>query len=425
MTTIIIGEKYGFDFDGVIHKSTGIPDVRGYPETHHLNIQKNINISIIKRMNDIILGKGLIEIISSSGSQDGIFDLLKCINDIGRTDSRFEHINLDYFVTLLNKEDVFQKDGKGEYTGKLIETPHTEITDKILKYNESISINTKARQANKDKFVFESDVIEYYDDSSPVLLDIIWKFSRKREEGIPRKSIKLFNVVNSLDTYYPINPKNYLNDINLCFFKSCIKLLSNETININNGNKYNELLNINKKGELETDPRSLKLLNSDPKISETLKLYINIAINDFQDPCLRYIYYHIESCFRSILRELKNDKQKIIVYRSNIDNSSNDHIIKIEQWSANSTLILKNLITTEINKLNSKFPSRIIGTSDLGKFFNKITLDNLKNYILLRGKHLYDYNNSIYKFDDKAPVCVFDIITHNVKINDLRCVFGK
>lgn len=425
MTTIIRGEKYGFDFDGVIHKSTGIPDVRGYPETHHLNIQKNINISIIKRMNEIMWDRGLIEIISSSGSQDGIFDLLKCINDIIKKDSTFDMINLDFFNTYLNKEDVFQKDGKGEYNGKLIDTHNINITNGVLKYNDFILINTKARATNKDIFVFESDVIEYYDDSSPVLLDIIWKCDRKIKEGIKRKPLLLYNVVSSLDKYYPINPNNFLNDINLCFLKSCIKLLCNETISINNGKGYNESLNINKKGILETDPRKLILLNADPKISETLRSYINIAMNDFQDPCLRYICYYINSRFKSILAELQNDKNKVIVYISTIENSIDNHEIPIVNWSANSATIIKNLIITEINKLNKGYPGRIIGTINLVNFFPKIPANNLKNYILLAGKDLNDYNKSIYKLSDMAPVCLFDIITHNLEIKDLRHVFEK
>jgi hypothetical protein len=414
MTTIIKKEKYGFDFDGVMHKSVGIPSIHGYPATHS-KIQENPNLSIIRKMDELMNKWPIIEIISSSGAQDGIYDFL-----IHIFSSRFEGICKDYFMSEIGveKKDLFQKNSLGEYTGELIKTPHKDITNGILRYNEYININTNARLKDKSDTVFDSDVIEFYDDSNIVLLNIIWKFEKESKAG-NKKSIKLFNVVNSLDTYYEINMKNYLDDINNCFLKSCVKLLCDESSVINddyvNDIKCNNL-----------DIRLSSLQNADPEITKTLKLYINIAMNDFTEPSLRYIYYHIQTDRFKILDTLLNSNpKKKIVYPTTIENDPNNHTLTGIWKSDNSRIIINNLIIMEIKKLEKKYNINASNPRVIGELHDETNTNFCKKTNTNGNIHYLCSSREFLWKNKKHPEHnqIFDIVTSYTDTNNLQYIF--
>lgn len=415
MTTIIRGAKYGFDFDGVLHKSVGIPSIHGYPATHS-KIQENPNLSIIKKMDELITKGAIIEIISSSSAQDGIYDFLKYIFY-----SRFEGICNDFFMNEIGvkKKDLFYKDSLDKYTGELIKTPHPQITNGILRYNEFIDINTNARQKDKSDTVFDSDVVEFYDDSSIVLLNIIWKFEKESKAG-NKKSIKLFNVINSLDTYYEINMKNYLDDINKCFLKSCVKLLCDES-NVINDDYVNDI----KCNDL--DIRMSSLQNADPEITKTLKLYINIAMNDFIEPSLRYIYYHIQTDrFRILDILLNSNPRKKIVYPTTIENDPNNHTLTGIWISDNSKIIINNLIIMEIKKLEKKYNTDPSNPRVIGELHDKTIITNFCKKTNPNGNIHYLCSSREFIWNNKKKPehnQIFDIVTSYTDTNNLQYIF--
>ena len=166
-------KKYGFDFDGVLHKSVGITNLSGLRSGKSGKLIPNQKI--ITKIKDLISLKQKIEIISSRGDQEGICFFL---------------------------DEEFTK---------------TEIN--------SITINKKAANNEKTDTVINSGIIEFYDDSVNVLKEIIWALEDK-----PTIKIKLFLVRPELDDFIQINTIKELDSelIKLNIRSLCDKSIKNE-----------------------------------------------------------------------------------------------------------------------------------------------------------------------------------------------------
>ena len=192
--SVVKNKKYGFDFDGVIHKSVGITNLSGVRSG-----KKEALISnqiIIDKIKALITSNNEIEIISSRKNQDEISKFLK--------------------ITFTS----------------------TEIN--------SITINKEAACKDKTDVVINSDIVEFYDDSVNVLKEIIWALEDK-----PTIKIKLFLVRPELNDFIQIftikELENELLKLNIRLL--CDKSITNEidtnynilkkNINILINNKFN------------------------------------------------------------------------------------------------------------------------------------------------------------------------------------------
>lgn len=390
MSKVISGEKYGFDFDGVLHKSVGIPTIHGFPETHPNKIFESPNIFIIQRINEIIESGGKIEIISSTSNQKGIFEFLEKISS---GEINIPGINKINFNPRRPITGLFKDDGDLAIKSEEDIKSKKYNEDYNIDYNDNIKINTNTRRNDKTDIVYNSQVIEYYDDSTIVLLKIIWKIMNELDKGKFR-SIILFNVIHVLDKYIFIDQNNFIESLNMAFTKWNIKLLSDEMNYINAGGKH--IPQIDKKGNKIINPRALILKNADDIIINELKLHINISIIDIKDKYIKYIYYHIKiDTFAVKIRTLLKDEDAILIYFSFYKNNPNYHMLSVNGWSVSGKSIISNLIADEIKKLAETHIDRVLGITTSNREFKKT---DGKKYYYLHGTdiNLYDYEHKEY-----------------------------
>ena len=142
-------KKYGFDFDGVIHKSVTIPDLNGQRHPNSTILVKNDQI--FSKIEEYLTAGHSIEIISSRWDQSII-------------------------------------------------KPYLLQNSIICNSNETrITVNMKAKGALKHEIVAPSGFIEFYDDSVNVLTDIMLEL---RKRGIT--TMKLFLVRPELNDFIEV-----------------------------------------------------------------------------------------------------------------------------------------------------------------------------------------------------------------------------
>jgi hypothetical protein len=188
---------YGFDFDGVIHTSIGIPELNG--QRHCISTIDNLkpNLKIINYIKELIKKDNYIEIISSRKNQDEI-------------------------VTFL--ERTFNSNERSR-----------------------IEVIRDAALIKKTDTVIVRGVDEFYDDSVNVLKDIIWRLNIKDHR------LKLFLVRPELDDFIEVSTiKELENEL----LKLNIRLLNEMSIK----NEINENYLILKKNINISinDPQNLK-----------------------------------------------------------------------------------------------------------------------------------------------------------------------
>jgi exonuclease III len=202
--------SYGFDFDGVIHKSVTIPDLDGqrHPKQSVADGNQIKNNIIINKIFEYLVTGHQIIIISSRWNQS---------------------IIKPFIIDKIKTMPGYRK----EMDGKIV-------------------LNTEARGFKKQKTVVDSGVIEFYDDSVNVLKDIM---ERLRLTG---KMMKLFLVRPELNDFIEINSEEQLDNelIKLNIRLLCNKSIKNE-IDIDYI-KLKEQINILMKTELKLMKTELK-----------------------------------------------------------------------------------------------------------------------------------------------------------------------
>ena len=164
--------RFGFDFDGVIHKSVTIPDLDGQRHPNSTILVKNDQI--FSKIEEYLSAGHSIEIISSRWDQSII-------------------------EPYLLKNSVI-----------------------CNSYKTQITVNISAKGLKKHEIVSRSGIIEFYDDSINVLKDIMLEFQKRKVT-----TIKLFLVRPELNDFIKINSISQLDNE---LIKLNINLLCNKSV---------------------------------------------------------------------------------------------------------------------------------------------------------------------------------------------------
>lgn len=307
-------KKYGFDFDGVIHKSVGIPDIKGQRDSNVAHLYEEKNDAIIDKVFDYLKLGYTIEIISSRLKQDEIMPVLL---EFIRTKSGY-------------KDDM--------------------ITNQV-------KINTGAAGDKKTNFVIDSGVIEFYDDSVNVLIDIMLEL-RKRGNT----TMKLFLVRPELNDFIEVNSiAQLMNEL----IKLNIRLLCNKSI----------------KNQIDKDYIKLKeqiniLINGNQK--RVINIYGTVFVKGISD--------------FAVLKE-NNMENNLFIYNESFKNFKNKDMISAE--SGNSIVRpYRQDNKNNFSKLEPKIKSLGIPTGGYeDKDKNNYSLDIVKESIENIFNFIINHNN--------------------------------
>lgn len=364
-----MSKKYGFDFDGVLHKSVGITNLSGLRSGKSGKLIPNQ--TIITKIKELISHGHEIEIISSRGDQEGISNFL----------------NEEF-----TKEEI-----------------------------NSITINKKAANNEKTDTVINSGIIEFYDDSVNVLKEIIWALEDK-----PTIQIKLFLVRPELDDFIPINTVKELDNelIKLNIRSLCDKSTQNEiddkykllkkNINILINDTHNHRYIVQ---HIESDNvywMLYKIIKNRPEV----KIYV--------EPNLQYTQGIVKDTLEKMfsdLRKLTTNIQEgkippeeinynnIQVIRSNIDNWNVNigEITGLNNYTQVPGLIT---IVTDLlpdNKIKCLFQERIVKVPRRINIYGTVFRPGTSDFkILINDKNsknkLFIYNENRSAFLDKSSL---------------------